>query len=76
MLSPTTATAARDLRAGSASWVSAVLLPEGRVPSARARAQPGSLSQPQVAQGLGHRAHPVSTWLLPAEGAPAMPRLR
>lgn len=34
------------------------------------------LSQPQVAQGSGHRAHPVSTWLLPADGAPAMPRLR
>lgn len=40
--SPTTVTAAQDLRAGSASWVSAVLLPEGRVPSAWARAQPGS----------------------------------
>ena len=42
--SPTTATAARGSRAGSASWVSAALLPEGRAPSCRwtAGAQPGS----------------------------------
>ena len=34
------------------------------------------LSQPRVPQGAGHRAHPVSTWPLPAEGAPTVPRLR
>lgn len=75
MPSPTTATAAQDLRAGSASWVSAMLLLEGPAPSCRqmACAQRGSCPSHRSprAQVTEHTlSAPGSSWL---NGLPPCP---